>query len=101
MPHFHYHTCLSWLFASNYHIEINIINIKINYTNKKRKKEEYTHGTVAEYNRRRNSDKIVTPSTYIHERSHFWIGTGTSIKSGGLKLALLAQISHFVRRKVY
>jgi hypothetical protein len=42
MPHFHYHTCLSWLFASNYHIEINIINIKINYTNKKRKKEEYT-----------------------------------------------------------
>ena len=39
MPHFHYRTYLSWLFASNYHIEINIINY---FTNKKRKKEEYT-----------------------------------------------------------
>jgi hypothetical protein len=36
-------------------------------------------------------DKIDTPSTQIHDRSLSWLGTGTSIKSGGVKLVLLTQ----------
>ena len=30
-----------------------------------------------------------TPCTQIHDRSLFWIGTGTSIKSGGVKLVFV------------
>jgi hypothetical protein len=32
--------------------------------------------------------KYMTPNTQIHDHSHSWIGTGTSIKSGGAKLVL-------------
>jgi len=32
------------------------------------------------------SGKIGTPSTQLHERSFSWLGTDTSIKSGGVKL---------------
>ena len=32
-----------------------------------------------------------TKSTDIHDRSFFWIGTGLSVKSGGIKLVLWAQ----------
>jgi len=38
----------------------------------------------------RNGCKINTPFTDIHDRSCFWIGTGTSIKRGGIKLVLWA-----------
>jgi hypothetical protein len=31
--------------------------------------------------------------TQIHHRSHSWVITGTSIKSGGIKLVLLPQTS--------
>ena len=31
------------------------------------------------------------PFTQIHDRSLFWLGTGTSIESGGVKLVLWAQ----------
>ena len=30
--------------------------------------------------------KIDTPNTQIHDRSLSWLGTGTPIKSGGVKL---------------
>ena len=30
--------------------------------------------------------KIRNPNTQIHDRSIFWIDTGTSMKSGGVKL---------------
>ena len=31
MPHFHYHTCLSWLFASNYHTDLSYVQPEGNY----------------------------------------------------------------------
>jgi hypothetical protein len=37
--------------------------------------------------------KIVTPSTQIHDRSIFWLGTGTSIKKK------VAGLSLFYRQK--
>jgi len=37
-------------------------------------------------------DKIDTSNTEIHDRSLFWLRTGTSIKSGGVKLVSLAYI---------
>ena len=36
-------------------------------------------------------DKIDTPNIQIHDRSLSWISTGTSIKSGGVKLVLCSQ----------
>ena len=33
-------------------------------------------------------DKLDTSNTQIHDRSLSWLGTGTSIKSGGVKLVL-------------
>ena len=38
-------------------------------------------------------DKIDTPNTQIHDRSLSCLGTGTSIKSGRVKLILWAQAS--------
>jgi hypothetical protein len=38
--------------------------------------------------------KINTLSTQIHDDSLFWLGTGTLIKSGRVKLVIWAQISH-------
>ena len=35
--------------------------------------------------------KIGHPNIQIHDRSLYWLGTGTSIKSGGVKLDLWAQ----------
>ena len=35
--------------------------------------------------------KIDTPNTQIHDHSILWVGTATSIKSGGFKLVLLEQ----------
>ena len=36
-------------------------------------------------------DKIDIPNVLIHNRSLSWLGTGTSIKCGGVKLVLWAQ----------
>ena len=36
----------------------------------------------------RNRDVIDTLSTHIHELSLLWLGIGTSIKGGGIKLYL-------------
>ena len=33
------------------------------------------------------------PLTHIHDRSLSWLGTGTSIKSGGVKIQLCDQAS--------
>ena len=55
----------------------------------KNKKKYHTVGTVPNSNR-----KIVergttdTPNRQLHDRSLSWLGTGISIKSGGVKLAL-------------
>ena len=38
--------------------------------------------------------KIDTFSTHIHDRSLSWLGTNTSIKSGGVILVLWTQASH-------
>ena len=39
------------------------------------------------------TEKIVTLSTHIHDRSISCLGTDTSMKSGGAKLVLWTQIS--------
>jgi len=36
-------------------------------------------------------DKIDTPNIKIHDRSFSWLGTGTSIKDGGVKLVWWTQ----------
>ena len=36
--------------------------------------------------------KIDTPNTQIHDSSLSWVGTGTSIKSGGVRLVLWLQL---------
>ena len=41
-----------------------------------------------------------TPKTHIHDRSLSWLGTGTSIKSGGVKLVLWAQNSPISKIKI-
>jgi len=38
--------------------------------------------------------KIDTSNTQIHDDSLFWLGTGTLIKSGRVKLVIWAQTSH-------
>ena len=38
--------------------------------------------------------KINTPNTQIHDPSLVWLGTGTSVKSGEVKLALCSHTSH-------
>ena len=40
-------------------------------------------------------DKIDTPYTQIHDRSLSWLGTSTSIKRDGVKLALWDQTFPF------
>ena len=42
--------------------------------------------------------KIDTPTTHIYDRSRSWLGTGTSIKSSGVSLVLLAQTRSEKRR---
>ena len=47
----------------------------------------HTVGTVLNSNRKIvDRDKIETTNTQIHDGTLFWLGTGTSIKSGGVKL---------------
>jgi hypothetical protein len=47
----------------------------------------HTVGTVQSSNRKiLERDKINTPNTKIRHRSFSWIGTGTSVKDGGVKL---------------
>jgi hypothetical protein len=57
------------------------------------KNEKYqTVGTFPKFNRKIVArDKIDTPNTQIHDNSLSCLDTGTSIKSGGVKLILLAQ----------
>jgi hypothetical protein len=70
---------------------------------KKKKKENkcmlldkyyHTLGTVPKSNKNiTESDKIDILNTQIHDCSLSWLGTGTSIKSGRVKLVLLAYTS--------
>ena len=48
---------------------------------------------MSKYNRKIvEREKIDPPSTPVHEHSLSWLGTGTSIKSGRIKLVLWSQI---------
>ena len=38
--------------------------------------------------------KIDTPNTHINDRPLSWLGTGTTIKSGGIKLVLWTQTNN-------
>ena len=40
----------------------------------------------------RNKDIIDTPNTQTHDRSLSWVGTGTSIKSGRVKLVYIGTL---------
>ena len=53
------------------------------------KKKYYTVGTFPESNIKIvERDKIDIPNTQIHTRSLTWLGTGTLINSGEVKLVL-------------
>ena len=57
-------------------------------------KKYNTAGTVPKSNIKIvERDTVDTPNTQIHNRSLSWLGTGTSIKSGGAKIVLWAQTS--------
>ena len=48
--------------------------------------------TVPKFNsKNRKKGEIDTPKTQMHDRLLSWLGTDTSIKSGGVKLVLKAQ----------
>jgi hypothetical protein len=46
-----------------------------------------TNITVPKSNHKNREAKLIL-LTHIHDRSHIWLGTGTSIKSGRVKLVL-------------
>jgi hypothetical protein len=47
-------------------------------------------------------DKIKTSNTQIHDHSLSWLGTGTSIKSGGVKIVLWAHnLSLYMYKLIY
>ena len=50
----------------------------------KLKKTQKYHFQIQQKNYKKK--KIRNPNTQIHDRSIFWIDTGTSMKSGGVKL---------------
>jgi len=66
--------------------------------NKKKSKNYHTVGAAPKYNRtiikRR---KIDTPKIHIHDRSLSYLGTGTPIKSRGVKLVLPVYTSSLVK----
>ena len=58
----------------------------------------HTAGTITKSNFKIvERGKFDIPNTQIHDRSHSWLGTDTSIKSGGAKLVLWAQTSLLVK----
>ena len=55
-------------------------------TEEKKTKQYRTVGTIPKSKRKFvERGKIDTPNTQIHDHSHSWLGTGTSIKGGGIK----------------
>ena len=68
---------------------------------KKKNKKPRTHhcrnNSKIQLTNRRNKCKIDSPNAYIRNRSTFLLGTGTSIRSGGVELDLLNQTYHLVK----
>jgi hypothetical protein len=63
-------------------------------SNKVKNIKYHTFGTIPKSNIKIvERGKIDTPNTQIHDCSLSWLGTGTSIKCGRVKLVLSAQIS--------
>jgi len=63
-------------------------------TNKMKNKIYHTVGTIPTSNIKIvERGTIDTPNTQIHDRPCYWIGTGTSIKCGGVKLVLWGKTS--------
>jgi hypothetical protein len=59
---------------------------------KDKKNKTATLGTMEKSQKQR---QIHTSTTYMYDRSLFWLGTSTSMKSGGVKLVILhAYIFH-------
>jgi len=53
-------------------------------------KKYHTVGTISKFNRKIvESGTINIPNTEIHDCTLSWLSTGTSIKSGGVKLVLM------------
>jgi hypothetical protein len=63
--------------------------------NNKREKKNTTIGTIPNSNIKIvERGKIDTPNTHINDRPLSWLGTGTTIKSGGIKLVLWTQTNN-------
>jgi hypothetical protein len=70
--------------------------------NEQQKIPHHTHGTRQNFNWKiLERGKIDTHSTHIHDRSPAWLGTCTSMKSGGVKLVLLTETFPLIRAKSY
>ena len=69
------------------------VDLELCCYNKMENKKYHTVWTAPKSNR-----KIYTSNTQIHDRLLSWLGTGTSIKSGGVKqpVDLWAQASHLI-----
>ena len=64
------------------------VRSEINKTKNKKKTtlSEQVQNTIEKLLKRSNID---TPNTYIHDDSLSWLGTGTTVKSGGVKILFM------------
>jgi len=68
----------------------------------KSKKYYNIYGTIPKYNRKKSQKEVnLYPYTHFHNLSLFWLGTGFSIKSGGLKVSVFVQTSPLSKKKKY
>ena len=68
-----------------YFQQIQCLNIRKTYSTKHTTLSEQFQNIILKYIERGNID---IPNTQIHDQSPSWLGTGTSIKRGGVKLVL-------------
>ena len=63
-----------------------MLSFRIIFNEKQKNKKYHTVETVLKSNEKiLESGKIDAPSTLLHDRTPFWIGTDTSIKCFGVK----------------
>ena len=84
MTYFTYKLLEPWQLIINGLLENKIYNYEM------KNKTYHTVGTVlkSDKNNSRKRQKIDTPNSQINDRSPYWLGTATTIKSGGAKLVL-------------
>jgi len=66
---------------------------------RKKYKKYHTVGTVPKSNKKivETETKPISLDTHVRRRSLSWLGTGTSVTSGGIKLIVWPQLSNLVK----